>query len=634
MDIRAPTKLKNIGTYTSIESRPNSHLSNYYANLKNSGKTSSIFEQLHRFEQSYVEKYILQLSVNKLCQNLVDDRYDLDVLKIINNSQKNFYDPQFLRALSCYSSYSIFINSPYSHSEQNKNIYAFWEKIRAIASGSYGTVYESTKQEQDKAFLIKVPDKSADSVDIYHEIFIGFILNRYRDRIPNFMYTYGYMDVCGSLTTTKLSKVKDLCLVKGKNIYTIIERINGITLSEYLHEGTDTRNFIKIYLQLILALYTVRDIHYVHHDLHTKNVVMRDLPQTVLAPYKFGTKTIYIETDQIPTIIDYGYSYLKMGDKDFGVSGLEDDSVYWDRYHPIMDSFKLLMFMIENFKDEIERPIEHIVEFFDNESDAYTYSARYHDMYEDYLFNIPVSEKTAEYTHESLINYILDNNDLLTDPEKSKYQILGSEGRDFKYTDYVVNDGINYNSFSFLDMMIDNRTNKNKIINKYNFHVNSFLKNDLNDFKANITYIESLTSEITEKSYVDLKLLNKYVMGSVFGPREENESKIEKLIPNITDFFNKINLAFNVIQKASIQRKSIEKVLYNLKINSKLYNEGKVLNIKINSLVILYKKMINRLNVYLKENELVYSKGYSLFGDDVSQFIEFISKNKTKIEHY
>lgn len=638
MDISKPRKiqLKYAGLYTSIDSKPSARLSKYYKSLYDSKKIDTIFKRRSAIQQDYIKKYMVKLSVNPLCQSVVHKRYDLDVEQLIIDSQKNFYSPDLLRAMSCYSSYSVFINSPYKGDEQNNNIYSFWDKIRAVASGEQGTIYESTKEEQDDAFLVKSTTEAVSDYDTYHEIFTGFVLNRYRSQIPNFMYTYGYIDICGPVSGTKLSGVKNICLTGGLNIYSIVERINpGITLKDHLNDGLVTEDFIKLYLQIILSLYTARDIRYVHNDLHTGNIVMRDLSKTTLVPYKFGTKTIYIKTNQIPTIIDYGLSYFELGGEKFGIYGLEGNGVYWDRYHPVMDAFKLLMFMIQDV-GYISNPIEKLFRFFDKKSDIDKYFEKRANKEKKYYFDISASNKTLEYSHEALISYIIANNPrLLTDPS-DEYKILGCKGLcEFNYKNYVTNDGFLYSSFSFRDMIYDPTSNKIKIVQKYNPHVNLFLDEDLTNFQSNVNHLDNLMTKIKTETeqHTNFKLLRSYILrafgisGAVSTTHNQQKygKKIKKIIPDITSYINKTHLVLNLIRQSIIQYKSITMVLKLLKPDPRLFKEGELLTKKFSSIFHSYTAALKKLDLYLVESYFVYIKGYNFFKNNtIKQFLNNI----------
>nr|QBK89532.1 MAG: SNF-related serine/threonine-protein kinase [Pithovirus LCPAC001] len=644
MDIRKPKKLKNIGAYTSVTSPKNEKLSQYYQNLYKSKKILPIFQRLFNIQQEYIKKYMIKISINPLCQHIVHKRYDLDIDSLVYDSQKKFYVPEFLQALACYSSYSIFINSPYKK-EIYKNIYAFWKKIRSVASGKQGTVYESTKLEQGDAFLIKVTSDEINSYDTYHEIFAGFVLNRYRTQIPNFMYTYGYIDVCGPLHGTNLSGVKTMCISGGKNIYSIVERINpGTTLKDFLNYGMVTEDFLKIYLQIILALHTARDIQYVHNDLHTSNVVMRNLSKMVLVPYKFRGKTIYIKTNKIPTIIDYGYSYFKLNGNTFGVYGVENSGVYWDRYHPIMDSFKILMFMIQGV-GYISDPIQNLVKFFDKKADVDEYFGRFTDRYDEYYFDIPYSHKTVEYTHELLIDHILKHNKgLLTRPSE-KYKILGCNKKgicEFDYKEYITKSGIFYNSFAFQDLMKDSSTDKFEVINKFSREVNYFFKNDLEEFNSTLNHVITLNKKIDLEKYKNLDLLRSYIKRtfSITGAinisdnKHKYENKIKKIIPNIISFANKVNMVYNLLQQGAIQYTAINTVLLKLKMEPSLFEKGKKLISNFSNEFKLQITLLKKMNLYLRENAILYTKGYNFFEHEIKSFFKFLLKFQIKISQY
>jgi hypothetical protein len=102
--------------------------------------------------------------------------------------------------------------------------------------------------------------------------------------------------------------------------------------------------FVSVFLQVIAALGDARDLcDFCHYDLHAGNVLIRDLPKsitqsTVYIPYR----GFYIGTEKVSTVIDYGFSHLRVNGSNFGKYGRENQGVRADMAYPLHDIYKLL----------------------------------------------------------------------------------------------------------------------------------------------------------------------------------------------------------------------------------------------------------------------------------------------------
>jgi hypothetical protein len=148
----------------------------------------------------------------------------------------------------------------------------------------------STGYLDNVAILLKEPPR--DNRDSFsNELRVGLQLNKLRNTIPNFVYTYG--------------KVAGRNRNGNTQEYIILEHVPGITLS--LYTGS-FRKHLCYTLQVILALeIAYHELGFTHYNAHRRNIVLKKLSQKKLIRYG----DVLIETDRVPIIIDVGRSYTR-----------------------------------------------------------------------------------------------------------------------------------------------------------------------------------------------------------------------------------------------------------------------------------------------------------------------------------
>ena len=179
------------------------------------------------------------------------------------------------------------------------------------------------------------------------EFYIGMtLINRLRQVIPNFACTlYGLHYPCIVYDNKKFQEDKEYAAsFKGGCDYIFTEKIEGKTLSEHAKDHT-VRDYIYLIFQVALSLELAMDmIDFTHYDLHPNNIIIK----TLRAPMSIKYKNYTIESIDIPTVIDYGYSHGRAqnskGDViNLGIAsgflGISGSSSFW-----IYDMFKLLAY--------------------------------------------------------------------------------------------------------------------------------------------------------------------------------------------------------------------------------------------------------------------------------------------------
>lgn len=219
-------------------------------------------------------------------------------------------------------------------------------------------------------YVIKVAaDPNEDTLP--HEALVGMgAVNKVRDRVPNFMHTYGAF-MCAPPILDSDGKVVSWCPSKTNGItYLVLENIeDAVSLKSIAWDLTDSE-FLQIYLQVLNALNVAyKEFDFTHYDLHDGNVLIQILPYYVSVPLytQEGLQlkgaeapsshfiwpgpsqrdiggVHYIRTRHLARIIDYGMSHIYLQGQHFGKYDVEFAGVDAESSFPMHDAYKILLF--------------------------------------------------------------------------------------------------------------------------------------------------------------------------------------------------------------------------------------------------------------------------------------------------
>ena len=309
-------------------------------------------------EQVKREKEIIKNSRDacRLHNNIITPVSEDEIAKINNT---DFY--KLLKIIEC-----SFSNEPTDTQIHN----SFYEIAKIGAISEFSNVWLSNFRNNKNLFILKTPkDLEADNL-LYHEFFIGVIcLNKLRQWIPNFVYTFGIFR-CGEPEMKSLDYSNLLCGYGNKVNYLILENIReGQTWKSVISQNINTEFVLSYIVQLTIALHwALENCDFSHHDLHGANILMKHIaiyrPSYIFMPLTKNKEEggYYIRTNYIPMIIDFGTSHIKYLDEDFG---------YLDRYgynnsSPADDLYKLLgntLLIIYNSGNDIQYLLKMLLFF-------------------------------------------------------------------------------------------------------------------------------------------------------------------------------------------------------------------------------------------------------------------------------
>lgn len=272
-------------------------------------------------------------------------------------------------------------------------------------------------------FVIKVPSGKSNGNDLYTERFVTeFGTNEMRQLgVPNFAMTYGHIVSSRPIVDTRNRKVVNYLssISDDKVPYLVYENISNSVGGDVYTAKADEKQFLGAYLQIMFALSIASEKKgFTHQDLHPGNWLARYITgvprgEKFQIPYKKDDgSVIYLKTDMVATIIDFGLSTIEHKDKVHG--NIEQESIRYGRYSdivwPLHDAYKLLMFSALYARNtgnmKVFNKAKQIFRFFSSEDINYAINNQF-----DLRYTLPYIEKTKNFTIRELINFIIQKCD-------------------------------------------------------------------------------------------------------------------------------------------------------------------------------------------------------------------------------
>lgn len=393
--------------------------------------------ELEKRERDYIERTpkcslpLLSSSRNKLP--------NLDSEKLKYKLQNNFYDTKLMQTAMCLTNSVVHMQKPRSGTLKANERIRYWiSDLQQIGAESVeGYAMTGNLKDASSLYVLKAPRPPA---NLLHEYFIGLQLNTLRSLVPNFMYTYGGFE-CSPPIVGEDKNVNAWCNNELRNVqYILYENIQpSISMHKYVETCTFTQ-FLDKYLQIMYASQVAYEVlEFMHADLHDDNVLLRTIPTTngkpLYIPYRTERgKTEYLKSDAISTVIDYGFSHVKVGEEHYGVWDFMPYGVYPKSGFPLGDAYKLLLMsmrtMLEANNNNCFDSCGKILRFFTSENAVSVVQKQAKSYY--YLPKVP---EIAEKSLFDLTGYIRshfpeETTEILVEVVPGGSRILGCSGTD------------------------------------------------------------------------------------------------------------------------------------------------------------------------------------------------------------
>ena len=312
-------------------------------------------KQMRQEEEAFYKKGVPTTCSNDTLKKLQNKIGNIDYKKLKKLSNQYFFDPAMMQSIMCVTNSLFYLNSSEDDLTQIQRIKS-WIDIKNVIGepSAIGVAMSASLDEAKDIFVVKVPKNIDSNNDLLHEWFVGvYGTNQLRKYVPNFAYIYGGF-TCSGPILERGGNIAAYCNLSDKLAvnYILYESIfPSISMKGYMVSRTlNFTDWLSYYLQILFSLKIAKDlIGFTHYDLHTENVLLRDLgtsKKTFHIPYKYNNKWYYIKTNKVATMIDFGYSHIKYKGKNFGYPGLEHYGINSEKVRPLYDAFKLCGFSI------------------------------------------------------------------------------------------------------------------------------------------------------------------------------------------------------------------------------------------------------------------------------------------------
>lgn len=276
-----------------------------------------------------------------------------------NDLYTRFYDADFMKKILAFSR-SVFIHDP-SRSFDTYRLRKWLDNIKTLKLQNTTLVTEGGALSEGDTFIVKTlayngPDKKS---EVLHEFFVGTAcINKLRNTVLNFSMVLGAFE-CGT-PVVEYDEPK-ICVGENDALYIVYEKIPEYLDMNHAIPQMDLNVYICTVVQILLALQVAFDeFKFTHYDLHTSNVRIRILDGKYSIPYPTRKGRIFINTNFLPTIIDYGMAYVEYNGEHFGSTRLMEYDIA-PRPFPAYDIYKLLcMSLLAKPSDDIKNFIRCI----------------------------------------------------------------------------------------------------------------------------------------------------------------------------------------------------------------------------------------------------------------------------------
>jgi len=317
----------------------------------------------------------------KLCQDFSEEfpeigKINIELLSKLLNDPVMWKSGSDMKAIMCFFHNIISNNSDDKRGGVylNKDIKKWIHKLAKLGVHSVeGFVYNVQIIDPNINVILKVPQSTHGISDILREYYIGTkYINTLRYTIPNFMYTLGAFYCTSPSHSGKLS-VNSMCNsnIKGSSPYVVYEKIPGDSMKNMITKGRlDYNGWLDIFSQLLIALEVAqRKLNYSHFDLHTGNVMVREVKEGLTYSVNLDGATITFENKKyVPVIIDFGMStvtdpktHKTIGSYDFSRYGMMHFMI------PAFDMYKFMYFSALDSSVDMFNKICTLFEFFPND---------------------------------------------------------------------------------------------------------------------------------------------------------------------------------------------------------------------------------------------------------------------------
>jgi serine/threonine protein kinase len=253
--------------------------------------------------------------------------------------------------------------------------------------------------------VVKSPRRQTRNASLIREYFMGVsLLNTIRNTIPTMVYTIGAFS-CPIEWRNNSFQTTD-----SENIYVMYEKIGGESVRTLLQSGKLTfKDWLILFTQLLITLELAqRQAGFTHFDLHTENVMVRNLvsPYNVMLDQDTYSVT---KCTLSPVIIDFGHACVDYAG-DFIASFEHPNHGMLAFTVPGYDMYKFLVSSLNSATGNLRNNIHSLFAFYGTD-DPYGIAdtpASVTDATSQYCREATFSP-VATHTPQEFLEWIMDN---------------------------------------------------------------------------------------------------------------------------------------------------------------------------------------------------------------------------------
>jgi hypothetical protein len=328
-----------------------------------------------------------------------------------NILQREFYNKEALETFGCVISA---ITQQIGGIDKNEKIRNYFTKLSKLGETTNAYFLDATFGSTNSLVQFKVPRKifqdqriEDSQTSLLHEAIVTLgALNKLRNEIPNFLFTYAVFSMGAPLVDPQTPNVITYALPETQDVLCLaLESVSPYLSFKDFVKKCSVLEFYKVLFQVLYALRAAQQFNFTHYNLLGENVVIKETELKSLR-YKTERGTEYLTTDRIALIRNFETSYVELLEENlsFGIS-YPAFSIYNDRSFIIYDVYKLVMSLAYEAyaakNDTLVHEFRYLFRFF-NKTETLEDAL---EEQKETLYSLPYLTETATTPLDEFIKY-------------------------------------------------------------------------------------------------------------------------------------------------------------------------------------------------------------------------------------
>lgn len=247
------------------------------------------------------------------------------------------------KSKTCLSQHIIDNKKHLTLSDKDDNPIVIFKKKLGNGEGGVAYIVSGTGLNRLFKFSIKLIDSNYIESILEIQILLELTKEVERNYFPNFPITYKVLTCDQHCLLPKCPSI-----IRETNYFIIINELAKMDLEKWLTKNHSQIEYESIILQIILAIYYLHNIGYIHKDLHEGNILLHKTIPGGFWHYKINDQSIFIP--------NAGYLIVLW---DFGeAESISSKSEYQkDKTFNILNEYKIIYELFENINKKYSNDI-------------------------------------------------------------------------------------------------------------------------------------------------------------------------------------------------------------------------------------------------------------------------------------